>query len=567
MKKFSTKFLIGLILIVGFLVYVNALPNGFVWDDEEQIAKNLVIRDWSNLPLVFTSSTFYGGGAGLSGGFYRPLVTLSYFLNYHVWGLNPFGFRLSQLLFHLANLILIFLILRKIFLSQNIKYGDEISALATLLFAVHPANVESVAYLGSIGEVLYVFFTLLAFWFFLKNRFYLGFLFSFCGLFSKETSLIVFPLFALYLFIFIKPKIKMWLRYIAGSTITIGTYLFLRLYVAKLHIVLSYFSPISEASFLQRIQTIPYELFSYLKTIFFPKNLYIAQQFVVSSASDIRFWGSLIFLLLIFALVGFYIWKTKSKVGAFFPLWFLGAFVPVSNIIVLDMTIAERWLYFPMIGLLAFLSYIIFQFKDKLPSFARKILFFVIILALLMLGIRTIIRNSDWKDSLTLFSHDIKYSKNSFDLENNYGVALFREGNYDEAMVHFKKSMELQPGWTFNHNNLCAVFQRQGKLEEALVECKKSMGLEDYYLAYENTGVVLIKLQRLDEAEDFLSNALLKFPHNANLKWQLALVYYLKGYDEEKSISLLYGALNDDPQNISVQQVIEIIQKGLKVQL
>ncbi len=61
---------LAIIAVIGFLVYVNSLPNGFVWDDEEQIVNNLVIRDWKNLPLLFESSTFYAGGAGLSGGFY-----------------------------------------------------------------------------------------------------------------------------------------------------------------------------------------------------------------------------------------------------------------------------------------------------------------------------------------------------------------------------------------------------------------------------------------------------------------------------------------------------------------
>ncbi len=165
---------LALIISVGFLVYVNSLPNGFLWDDEEQIVNNLVIRSWSNLPLIFTSSTFYAGGAGLSGGFYRPLVTLSYLLNYHIWGLNPFGFRLFQIVFHLSNSVLLFFILRKILLAQGINLADEISFFAALLFTVHPANIESVVYLASIGEVLYVFFGLLAIWVFLGGVSYNG---------------------------------------------------------------------------------------------------------------------------------------------------------------------------------------------------------------------------------------------------------------------------------------------------------------------------------------------------------------------------------------------------------
>ena len=63
------------LVLVGFFVYVNALPNAFVWDDEEQIVANSVLRDPGNFFQILTSSTFYAGGAGLTGGFYRPLVS------------------------------------------------------------------------------------------------------------------------------------------------------------------------------------------------------------------------------------------------------------------------------------------------------------------------------------------------------------------------------------------------------------------------------------------------------------------------------------------------------------
>ena len=92
-KRFSSdKFIAAVLVAASLFVYANALLNDFVWDDEEQVVKNNVIHDWGNLPAIFAGSTFYSGGAGLSGGFYRPLVTLSYFADYSVWGLNTFGF-------------------------------------------------------------------------------------------------------------------------------------------------------------------------------------------------------------------------------------------------------------------------------------------------------------------------------------------------------------------------------------------------------------------------------------------------------------------------------------------
>jgi tetratricopeptide (TPR) repeat protein len=598
MKNLSVKFLIGLILIVGFLVYLNALPNDFVWDDEEQIVHNLIIRSWRNLSLIFTSSTFYAGGAGLSGGFYRPLVTLSYILNYHLWGLNPFGFRLFQIAIHFANLILIFFVLKNIFSSRNIKYGKEIAGLTALLFAVHPANVESVAYLGSIGEVLYTFFILLAFLYFLKNKFYLGFFLSFFGLLSKETAIVIFPLFALYLFIFNRPKgnktfsvakkqkrasikntfkkiysrYKIWFNYVFGSGLVIGTYLFLRFAVAKIPASSFHLSPISEAPLLERLKTIPYEIFSYLRIIFFPKTLSISHQFVVSSVFDIRFWGSLIFIILVLGLAVFYILKIrpsnpeKTKLILFFLFWFFISIAPALNIIPLEMTMAERWLYFPIIGILAWISLLVIPFVMNSSKIQSRIFTVFLILIIALFGRRTIIRTGDWKDGLTLFSHDIKYSKNNFDLENNYGVELFRIGKINEAEKHFKNSIKLQPNWVYPHNNLGAVMERKGNLNQALAEYKKAVALSDYYLAYENIGGVLIKMKKFNQAKEFLSKAILKFPRNANLKWQLALIY-LNENNAQKGESLLWAALQDDPGNKKVIQILRALRSGEKIKL
>ncbi len=598
---------LAIIAVIGFLVYVNSLPNGFVWDDEEQIVNNLVIRDWKNLPLLFESSTFYAGGAGLSGGFYRPLVSLSYMANYQLWGLNPLGFRLFQICLHLLNSILIFFIFRKIFSLQKIKYRNEISALSALFWAIHPANVESVVYLASIGEILYTFFGLLSFWFFLKyvpgqfadsgeltnnsdNAFWpvvqnalrkigektgknkhllLGFLFVFIALFAKETAVVFFPLIALYFFIFLKPGSQFWLKYISGTALSFGLYSFLRFFVARIPVVSMHLAPISSASFWERLTTIPDEIVSYLRIIFFPKDLAICQHFVVSSIADIRFWGCLIFLFIIgFGfLIGFGIWNRnwnrKSKLSAFFLLWFFGFLFPALNIFPLDMTIAERWLYLPLVGMMGLISFLAAQFVLKLQKKWRFVFGLFLIFVLLTLSIRAILRNTNWKDGLTLYGHDIKYSKNAFDLENNYGVELFRAGRIDEADERFKKSIELQPKWSVSHNNLGAVLERKGNLDAALAQYKKAIEFSDYYLAYENIGGILVKMKKYEEAKEFLSKALLKFPQNANLKWQLALVYLTES-DTQKAFSLLLKALEDDPQNLNVRQLLETIQRGIK---
>ena len=160
----------------------------------------------------------------------------------------------------------------------------------------------------------------------------------------------------------------------------------------------------------------------------------------------------------------------------------------------------------------------------KLSSRWRSIIYAILGLVIIALSIRAIKRNADWKNGLTLYGHDIQYSKNSYELENNYGVELFRNGQIDQAKAHFEKSIELVPDWPFPHNNLGATEENFGNLEKAEQEYKKAIECSDYYLAYENLARLFIKMEKLEEAEVFIKKSLLKLPQNINLQQMLLLV-------------------------------------------
>ncbi len=568
-KEKTRKYYLPIILGFAFLVFCNSLLNDFVWDDEEQIVNNLVIRDWSNLKLAFTSSTFYAGGAGLSGGFYRPLVTLSYFFNYRLWQLEPFGYHLFQICFHLANAALLFCLLKKILspedgsreisktrsrdIAFSKKYSHEIAGLSALLFAIHPANTESVAYIACIGEVLYVFFCLLAFNLFLRKlgaqncrgqtstaieavevrslqgyKQYLDLIFIFglifLALLAKESAVVILPLLFLYAWLFLKPEKQIYIKLGLGVLIILACYSFLRFGLAKISLNQGHYAPIGRASLAQRLLTIPYKIFLDLKTIFFPKDLAVSQHFVITNPTDIRFWGPLIVILVLAGLTIFYLWKKKSKTLVFFLSWFAFSLAPTLNLLPNDMSFAERWLYFPLIGLCVSFALVLWPLAANLSQKWRSIIYAILGLMVIVLSIRTIKRNTDWKNGLTLYGHDIQYSKNSYELENNYGVELFRNGQIEQAKAHFEKSIELVPDWPFPHNNLGATEESFGNLEKAEQEYKKAIEYSDYYLAYENLARLLIKMEKFEEAEAFIKKSLLKLPQNTNLQQMLLLI-------------------------------------------
>lgn len=589
--------IIATILFFGFFAYTNALLNDFVWDDEEQIVKNDTIKDPKNLPAIFSSSTFYAGGAGLSGGFYRPLVNLFYLANYQIWGLNPFGYHLIQTLFHLLNLLLLFFLLERILDDQTvlsapcrgnrgIKDSEIVAGLAVLLFAVHPANVESVAYAGCAGEVLYLFFVLLGLNILARGRgkdgsfenkhLFAFFFLVFAGLLAKESAIAAFPIAFVYLLFFVRPGSAAYGRFFAGSLIATAVYAFLRFFIAKIPLASANFSPIAEATFFERLLTIPYSVITYLKIIFFPLDLSISRHFVIVSAADTRFWLPVLVLAAIFGAAGYFFYKKKAIVPAFFALWFIIALVPALNILPVSMTAAERWLYLPLAGAAALASMLVVPAIQKTPKNRRYASYVVLSLILISLFARTISRNGDWKNGLTLYSRDIKIvervsPQGSFDLENNYGVELFRAGRIEEAEEHFRKSIALQSGWAISQNNLGVALERKGDLEGALIQYEKSMETGDYYLAYENKAGILLKLGRHDENKKFLESSLLKFPQNNKLKLYLAWLYAAEDTapdigEREKAMILLAQILNAEPQNEPARRLYLAIREGEEIQ-
>jgi tetratricopeptide (TPR) repeat protein len=198
------------------------------------------------------------------------------------------------------------------------------------------------------------------------------------------------------------------------------------------------------------------------------------------------------------------------------------------------MTIAERWLYFPLIGFLGLSLVFVLKNLRKIHPWLG---FLVLSTLIALFSFRTFLRNYDWRNGLTLFGHDIAYSKEAFDLENNLGVELFRAGKIKEARPHFEYSIELQPSWWTSYNNLGVIYEREGNLKKAREFYEKSIKNGDYCLAYENLGYLLLKTASLEETIRFLENAVRKLPQNPRLWSILALAYYQDGKQEKGLIS------------------------------
>ncbi len=540
LRQLKTKHFILIILLFGFIVYLNVLPNGFIWDDEEQVVNNLIIQSFSNFPQIFKGSTFQTGGAGgLSGIYYKPLMTFSFMLNYAIWKLNAFGYHLFQVLIHLSNAVLVFLLLKNLF--KKIKDSQIWAFLASLIFLVHPANVEAVGYISATQDVLYTFFGLLAlnflFWKFKKpgiKGVIISFLLFF-SLLSKEAGIVFIPIGVLLCFWFAKEKLMVWIT--SGVGALMG-YFLLRFGIAQVFLGTSSVVPMCQASFLERLMTIPHMLVSYFRIFFFPKDLFIAQHLVIQEVSDYRFWLYLLLVLGFMLALALISLRTKSKLFSFFFIFFCFSIGLVLNLFPLDMTLAERWFYLPMIGLLGMMVFLLNKGIKKFV-WLEKIILPVFLIIVLLLSFRTIVRAGDWRNGLTLFSHDIQYAPDSFDLNNNLGVELFRAGKLNEAKPYFERSIELEPKWWTPYNNLGAIYEREGDLEKAREFYEKAIENGNYYLAHENLAMIVLREEEPEEAIRIIEESLSVLPYNLRLWTVLTLVYY-KDEQFEKAFKVVH---------------------------
>jgi protein O-mannosyl-transferase len=500
-----------IVIILGILVYGAALFNGFVWDDEEQVVNNIAIRSLSNIPYLFSQSTFNtGGSAGMGGMYYKPMMPLLFTLIYQFSRLNAWGYHLVQVIFHLANVYLIYLILKKFI-------RPLFAALASLLFLVHPANVESVAYISGLQDVLFMFFGLLAFWLVLQKKtlsekhWLLTFVLLLAALLSKETGVLFLLLLPAYFFWFNKKALRPYFLYLS---LLVCLYLILRFGVASISANSQKVYPIMVASFWERLVTIPKIMFNYLRLIFFPFGLAISQNWSVKQISWSEFYLPFIVNTVFFLGLLTLLWRLKKPIFWFFGFLLIIGLGMHSQLVPLDMTMSERWLYFPLFAVLAIIYVLIDKYKSN-----SNIIVIISLVIIAIFSVRSFCRVLDWKDGLTLYSKDESLAKGSFDFENNLGVYLLRAGKRGRAQQHYLKSTQVAPHWWTNWNNLGVTYQAQGKLALAERAYLRAISNGDYYLAYENYASLLFKQKKYQKLIAFLEGkALPKFPYNQKLQ-------------------------------------------------
>lgn len=513
MSKKLEQYWYLIFIIFGLAIYGQSFSNEFVWDDEEQIVLNERAHSLEQIPSFFFGSSFNSGGAtDLHGVYYKPLMTTAYTLLWSAFGEDPIPFHLFQFLIHLANAFFVTYLLSRFFSFTAARFMG-------LVFLIHPINSECVLYCANFQDVMFLFFGLLAtLMLYRKPRhsfagsagaWILTFLLLLASMLSKESGLLFVPMTIIYTLLFDKSKI--WQTVFVASC-ALGLYALLRFGAANLTFASGTLAPITRTTLDERLLTLPAIIFFYFKQFFYPLHFAISQHWIVKEPTLINFYLPLLFTAFIAVIFIRYLWKTKESVFIYFFIWFTIGMGLHSQIVPLDMTVAERWFYFPSIGLMGMMAILMKSYKSLIP---KPTLLIASLVTLAALGTRSLVRSYDWRNGFTLYTHDIEINPEAFDLQNNVGVELFRAGNWQQAKIHFEKSIALMPDWPVNWNNLGVAYERAGDFSQAEAIYKKVTETSTYYLAYENYFKILIQQGRREEAKNFVETRALKiFPLN-----------------------------------------------------
>ncbi len=404
---------------------------------------------------------------------------------------------------------------------------------------MQPALSDSVLYMANLQDLLVTTFLFVSLLLMqrmqslekIKWKDYLFLAISlFMGMISKEVGVIALALVVVYAWLFIRKAFKKILFVSVGIFLF---YLFLRLFVAKIPTFNPLpFIPIHAATFSQRLMTIPFELFSYMRLVVFPQSLFVYQHFVVVNPADPRFALALPVVAVVIATLIYFGVKLKSKLYWFFLAWLFFGFVIVINLIPLDMTFAERWLYPPLGGILLAVFFIL-QYVEKQWKKLAILCALLLVIILPYYFIRTYVRSGDWKDNATLYSHDIKLNPYSYELLSDYAVALIDKKDYADAQKNLALSIQLSPQYWPAYSNMGLAYDHMGKTEMAKKYYRLAIDLSHFYIPYINLSELTFETEPPQNVVPVVRQALLFYPNNPQLLGIAAKTYAKLGQETQ----------------------------------
>lgn len=522
-----------LVFTLAALPYLNILPNKFVMDDLYQIEANPWIKEFPRVWQAF-STNMWGFERGASN-YYRPHIHVFYALVHMVSGKNPWGYHLTNILFHAGTSMLVYLIslalLRERFGEKKAVLASIISAL---VFILHPIHTEAVAWASAISELSFSFFFFLAFYFWIKSEGRKPFLVLssalvfFLSLLCKESAVMLPSVFLAYDLIF-RRKEKFLFRY---GSLAAGLVLYLILRVnglGALMVSVEHGRGQVALSGWGYLMNIPPLFAVYIFKVLFPIKLNAVHLFHVKRLLEPATLLSLPVAVL-YGLACLYALRRNRQEILFLLFFFALAILPALYIKgVCGNTWAERYLYLPSLGFSILVGYISTLFLEK-ENRTRTALSVLLLALLSFYAVSTVERTFIWRTNKSLWRDTLKKSPNVGIVYMGYGGALFEEGRFDEAEAAFNRALQFLPGDYELFNLLGRLYAEKGLLEKSEAFLRKAVALAPSYAeAHMSLGVTYTKQGHTAEAIKEFEAARRLLPQYPAPHFNLGLAYLEMG--------------------------------------
>jgi tetratricopeptide (TPR) repeat protein len=480
-RKLRVLLICAILILSTVAAFWQVHKHQFVsLDDFEYVVENNhVINGLSRSGFVwaFTTNTM---------GNWHPLTWLSLMLDCQLPGPKARTCHIVNLLFHIANALLLF------YLLNRMTDRPWRSAFVAAIFALHPLHVESVAWVSERKDVLSTFFWLLTMWAYFRYamrpnfaRFAPVLLFFGLGLMAKPM-LVTLPFVLLLMDYW---PLRRWPLAPAHSAspndrcIPTGnnTKLMLRLIAEKLPLfalvaiscVVAYLAQqsagsIAPYSLVVRLANAALAYAKYIWLMFWPANLAPIYPYPQGVPIAVRIIAAV--LLLVISSLVILLRRPYLTVGC---LWYFGTLVPVIGIVQIGaQAMADRYTYVPLIGLFIAVTWAAAELLETIP-FRKIILSLIAVAVLIAAGIATHFQVRHWRNSLCLFEHTLAVTKNNWLAHNGMGSALVEEGKRDQAIEHFKETLRIFPLFPVAMGNLVITLDANGQSDQAISNGRK----------------------------------------------------------------------------------------------
>ena len=566
---------IWLILITAvLLVYWQVGDHEFInYDDNVYITDNAQVqKGLTSNGIIWAFTTSHTGN-------WHPLTWISHMLDCELYGLNPRGHHLTNVLLHMANAILLFVVLR--WMTGAIWR----SGLVAALFALHPLHVESVAWAAERKDVLSTFFwllTMVAYVHYVNRpggkRYLLVLVTFFLGLMAKPM-LVTLPFVLLLLDYWPLNRFKP--RAVTGSVedqslgfqssgddklpilkaVMEKTPLFLMSLFSCVVTVMAQ----QEAGAISTLEIVPFKLrianglvsfVAYMGKMIWPQDLAV---FYPHPISDLQIWKPVaagLFLLIVSTVALWVAQRCRYVLVGW--LWYLGTLVPVIGLVqVGEQAMADRYTYVPLIGLFIV---VVWGFADLVKGWRSRRWVVSVSAAVMVLALMagSWLQVAHWKNSVKLFKHALDATSNNYVAHYNLGNALALQGKMTGAVSHYNKALQINPNFAEAHNNLGNALALQGKLTGATSHYNKALQINpDHAEAHLNLAVGLDRQGKHQEAIQHYAEVLRISPHDAQSHNNLGVALAEQGRLKE-AVAHFTEALRIDPNFKEAQRNLDL---------